>query len=261
MTGFLKKVSHPVFAAGVALCLVCNSALAFDIQETGGKKSNPFEVFKFGLSAFKSGHKDEALKALRYAADQGHPGANWKLASMYAQGDGVPENDYEAYKIFEKIVHDGAEPGSQNESYVAGALVQLARYLKHGIPDTPVAADPNMAVDYYVQAASSFGDATAQYELGMMLFKGDGIEKNTVQAARWFQLAAKKGNANAQAMLGNMLFQAGKTVRGLAMLTTAFERCADEDCEWIRAMQEQAFSIAGEADRRNAIALAGGTIK
>jgi hypothetical protein len=58
-------------------------------------------------------------------------------------------------------------------------------------------------------------------------------------------------------MLGNMLFQAGKTVRGLAMLTAAFERCPTEDCTWIRDMQEQAFSIAGEADRRNAIALAG----
>ena len=58
-------------------------------------------------------------------------------------------------------------------------------------------------------------------------------------------------------MLGNMLFQAGKTVRGLAMLTAAFERCTDQDCEWIRSMQEQAFSVAGEADRRNAIALMG----
>lgn len=256
MIGLFKKIAYPVCGVTVALSIVCSSAFAFDIPESADKKSNPFEVFKFGLSAFKSGHKDEALKALRYAADQGHPGANWKLASMYAQGDGVPENDYEAYKIFEKIVHEGADPGSQNESYVAGALVQLARYMKRGIPNTPVNANPDMARDLYVQAASNFGDATAQYELGAMLYKGEGVEKNTTQAARWFQLAAKKGNANAQAMLGNMLFQAGKTVRGLAMLTSAFERCADVDCEWIRAMQEQAFSVAGEADRRNAIALA-----
>jgi hypothetical protein len=57
-------------------------------------------------------------------------------------------------------------------------------------------------------------------------------------------------------MLGNMLFQAGKTVRGLAFMTAASERCAAEDCTWIREMQEQAFSIVGEADRRNAVALA-----
>lgn len=255
MIGSFKKIAYTVCGVGVALFVACSSALAFDIPEYPEKKNNPFEVFKFGLSAFKSGHKDEALKALRYAADQGHPGANWKLASMYAHGDGVPENDYEAYKIFEKIVHEGAEPGSQNESYVAGALVQLARYVKGGIPDSPVASDPAMARDLYVQAASNFGDPTAQYELGAMLLKGDGVEKNKTQAARWFQLAARKGNTNAQAMLGNMLFQAGKTVRGLAMLTSAFERCVGHDCEWIRAMQEEAFSVARESDRRNAIAL------
>ncbi|WOC17217.1 hypothetical protein MP213Fo_27240 [Pseudochrobactrum sp. MP213Fo] len=256
MIGSFKKIAFPVCGLGVALYVMCSSAMAFDIQEATENKSNPFEVFKFGLTAFKNGHKDEALKALRYASDQGHQGANWKLASMYAQGDGVPEDDYEAYKIFEKIVHEGAEPGSPNESYVAGALVQLARYMKRGIPDTPVNANPDMARDYYVQAASNFGDPIAQYELGAMLLKGDGVEKNKVQAARWFQLAAKKGNANAQAMLGNMLFQAGKTVRGLAMLTVAFDRCSEQDCEWIRTMQEQAFSVAGEAERRNAVAIA-----
>lgn len=257
MIGLLKKISNPVAAAAITLSVMCSSAVAFDIPDQADKQSNPFEVFKFGLSAFKNGHKDEAVKALRYAADQGHPGANWKLASMYAQGDGVPENDYEAYKIFEKIVHEGADPGSQNEAYVAGALVQMARYVREGIAESPVTADPQMARDLYMQAASNFGDPTAQYELGAMLLQGDGGEKNTGQAARWFQLAAKKGNANAQAMLGNMLFQAGKTVRGLAMLTTAFERCAEQDCDWIRSMQEQAFSVAAEADRRNAIALAG----
>lgn len=256
MIGSSKKIAHSFCGAGVALYLLCSSASAFDIQDTAQPTGNPFEVFKFGLSAFKSGHKVEALKALRYAADQGHQGANWKLASMYAQGDGVAENDYEAYKIFEKIIHEGAEPGSQNESYIAGALVQLARYTKDGIPDTPVQANPDIARDLYMQAASNFGDPIAQYELGAMLFHGDGVDKNLTQAARWFQLAARKGNANAQAMLGNMLFQAGKTVRGLAMLTAAFKRCSNDDCEWIRTMQEQAFSVAGETDRRNAIAMA-----
>ncbi len=33
---------------------------------------------------------------------------------MYAEGDGVAEDDYEAYKIFEKIVREGSEPGSEN---------------------------------------------------------------------------------------------------------------------------------------------------
>ncbi|OEI82682.1 sel1 repeat family protein [Brucella sp. BO3] len=240
----------------LALALACHSAFAFDLNDDSEKSRSPFELFKFGFSAYKNGHKDEAIKALRYAAERGHQGAKWKLARMYAEGDGVAEDDYEAYKIFEKIVREGSEPGSENAPYVADALVALAGYVKNGIPGSPVQANPNMARELYVQAAANFGDSIAQFELGKMLLDGEGGERNAVQAARWFQLAARKGNTGAQAMLGNMLFQAGKTVRGLAMLTAAFERCPAEDCNWIRDMQEQAFSIAGEADRRNAIALA-----
>lgn len=253
----IRSFSYPVIAAALGLAIACNSALAFDLNDDSEKSRSPFELFKFGFSAYKNGHKDEAIKALRYAADRGHQGAKWKLARMYADGDGVAENDYEAYKIFEKIVRDGAEPGSENESYVADAMVALAGYVKSGIPGSPVRANPRIARDIYVQAASNFGDPAAQYELGKMLLDGEGGDRNSVQAARWFQLSASKGNASAQAMLGNMLFQAGKTVRGLALLTAAFERCPTEDCTWIRDMQEQAFSIAGEADRRNAIALSG----
>ncbi|AAX74249.1 exopolysaccharide production negative regulator [Brucella abortus] len=240
----------------LTLALACHSTFAFDLNDDSEKSRSPFELFKFGFSAYKNGHKDEAIKALRYAAERGHQGAKWKLARMYAEGDGVAEDDYEAYKIFEKIVRDGSEPGSENAPYVADALVALAGYVKNGIPGSPVQANPNMARELYVQAAANFGDSIAQFELGKMLLDGEGGERNAVQAARWFQLAARKGNTGAQAMLGNMLFQAGKTVRGLAMLTAAFERCPAEDCTWIRDMQEQAFSIAGEADRRNAIALA-----
>lgn len=250
-----RSFSYSLVAMAVGFTIACGSAFAFDLNDDSEKSRSPFELFKFGFSAYKSGHKDEAVKALRYAAERGHQGAKWKLARMYADGDGVAENDYEAYQIFEKIVREGSEPGSENDSYVADALVALAGYAKRGIPGTPVQADLGVARDLYVQAAANFGDPDAQYQLGMMLLNGEGGEQNSVQAARWLQLAAKKGNASAQAEFGNMLFQAGKTVRGLALMTAAFERCPVEECARIREMQEQAFSIAGEADRRNAVAL------
>ena len=256
-----RGFSYGSIAACIALVFSCQTAFSFDLNENTEKSRSPFELFKFGFSAYKNGDKDEAIKALTFAAERGHQGAKWKLARMYADGDGVVEDDYEAYQIFEKIVRDGAEPGSENESYVADALVALASYVKKGIPGSPVRSNPGMARELYVQAASNFGDPVAQYELGQMLLSGEGGERNPTQAARWFQLASKKGNISAQAMLGNMLFQAGKTVRGLAMLTKAFERCPPEDCRWIREMQEQAFSLAGETDRRNAIAMAAGTPK
>ena len=238
------------------------SALAFDdkvFDEAGGVKaqSNPWAVFQFGYSAYQSGHKDQAAEAYRYAAENGQIGATWKLARMYAAGDGVTRDDYEAFKFFSEIVEQDVEPGSRDESYVSDALVALAGYLKTGIPGSPVEADPVAAQEYYMRAAANYRNPSAQYEIGNMFLKGEGGVKASIrQAGRWFQLAAEKGHAGAQATLGNLLFQSGRVVRGLAMMTAALERGSPTDQPWIRGMQELAFSLSADGERRTAIALA-----
>lgn len=237
-------------------------AYAFDDKvfddKTGVKaESNPWAVFQFGFSAYKSGHKGQAAEAYRYAAENGQIGATWKLARMYASGDGVDRNDYEAFKFFSEIAEQDVEPGSPEESYVSDALVALGDYMKRGIPGSPVQANTVAAQEYYMRAAANYRNPNAQFEMGNMFLRGEGGVKASVrQAGRWFQLAAEKGHAGAQATLGNLLFESGKVVRGLAMMTAALERASPGDQPWIRGMQEEAFSLAGEADRRTAIALA-----
>lgn len=258
-----------MFGGAVAAASVAGTgtALAFDdnvFDEAGDVRaeSNPWAVFQFGYSAYKSGHKDQAAEAYRYAAENGQIGATWKLARMYAAGDGVDRNDYEAFKFFSEIAEQDVEPGSREESYVSDALVALGGYLKTGIPGSPIAANSIAAQEYYMRAAANYRNPNAQFEMGNMFLKGDGGVKASVrQAGRWFQLAAEKGHAGAQATLGNLLFQSGKVVRGLAMMTAALERAAPSDRPWIRGMQEEAFSLAGEADRRTAIALAQDLVK
>jgi hypothetical protein len=44
-------------------------------------------------------------------------------------------------------------------------------------------------------------------------------------------------------------------VRGLSILTGALNKARGPEQEWIRALQEEAFAVASEADRRTAIAL------
>src|SRR5690606_9811034 len=97
---------------------------------------SPWAVFKFGFSAYKNGKKEEAVEAYRYAAENGQVGARWKLARMYADGDGVTRNDYEAFRFFSAVAQLDVQPGSVDETYVADALVAVARYLKNGIPGT-----------------------------------------------------------------------------------------------------------------------------
>ncbi|MBL8581462.1 MAG: sel1 repeat family protein [Rhizobiaceae bacterium] len=248
-----------VACAGVGLA---GGAFAFDEKIFDDKsgtvngQSSPWEVFQFGFSAYKSGHKDQAVEAYRYAAENGQLGATWKLARMYAEGDGVARNDYEAFKFFREIADQDVEPGSPEESYVSDALFALGTYWKNGIPNSPVTADPAAAQEYYMRAAATYRNPKAQFEIGNMFLRGEGVKASVRQAGRWFQLAAEKGHAGAQATLGNLLFQSGKVVRGLAMMTAALERAAPVDQPWIRGMQEEAFALAGEADRRTAIALA-----
>jgi TPR repeat protein len=252
------RVSRSIYSAIVAAGLFgpAVSAHAFDTNAAKPEKSSPWAVFQRGFDAYKSGHKDQAVEAYRYAAENGQIGATWKLARMYAEGDGVARDDYEAFKFFNEIVDQEVEPGSPEESYVSDALVALGGYMKKGIPG---AVDPNpvAAQEYYMRAAANYRNADAQFEMGKMFLKGEGGMKASVrQAGRWLQLAAAKGHAGAQATLGNLLFESGKVVRGLAMMTAALERAAPGDRPWIRGMQEEAFALAGEADRRTAIALA-----
>jgi TPR repeat protein len=48
------------------------------------------------------------------------------------------------------------------------------------------------------------GDATAQYNLGVMYAEGRGVPQDDEEAAKWFRLAAEQGNAGAQNNLGVM---------------------------------------------------------
>jgi len=244
------------FAAGMLLAGL-GHAFALDPASTGGSPlSNPWEALRDGYDKYRNGHKDEAIEAYRYAAEKGQLGAQWKLARMYADGDGVARNDYEAFKFYSQIVSQGVEHGSVEAAYVSDALVAIGGYVRKGIPGSPVRADPILAQEYYRDAATNYRNPTAQFELGRMFLNGEGVKTSVKQAGRWLQLAAEKGHAGAQATLGNLLYQRGKIVRGLAMLTAAMERADPRDRQWIGGMQEEAFALATEADRRTAIALA-----
>ncbi len=267
----LSPVSKPLrrfLPFSLAACTMLASAggaFAFDEKvfddipaaEAKAEKSSPWDVFRLGFSAYKSGHKDQAVEAYRYAAENGQIGATWKLARMYAEGDGVHEDDLEAFKFFSEIVDQDVEPGSREESYVSDALVALGDYLMRGIPGSTIQSDPVAAQEYYMRAAANYRNPDAQFQMGKMFLSGAGGVKTSVrQAGRWLQLAAEKGHAGAQATLGNLLFESGKVVRGLALMTAALERAAPPDKPWIRNMQEDAFSLADEGDRREAISLA-----
>ena len=62
----------------------------------------------------------------------------------------------------------------------------------------------------YTRAAEE-GDADAQYNLGVMYYKGQGLPQNIGTAVKWYTLSAEQGNVKAQYNLG-MLYNKGQSI-------------------------------------------------
>jgi TPR repeat protein len=202
---------------------------------------------------------DTSLTALQYAAEGGHPVAQWRLGRMYADGDGVAQDDLRAFEYFSNIANAHAEdsPSAPQSAIVANAFVALGRYYLNGIPNSKVKSDPERAREMFSYAASYFGNADAQYDLARLYLHGSGTSRDDFRyGARWLGLAAQKGQHQAQAMLGQMLFNGDQlprqAARGLMWLTLASANATPDEA-WIKESYAKAMSKASDDDRAMAL--------
>jgi TPR repeat protein len=200
-----------------------------------------------------------SLTSLQYAAEGGHPIAQWKLGRMYADGDGVTQDDLRAFEYFSRIANQHAEdsPSAPQAAVVANAFVALGRYYLNGIPNSKIKSDPDRAREMFSYAASYFGNADAQYDLARLYLKSSGASRDDFRyGARWLGLAAQKGQHQAQAMLGQMLFNGDQLppqrARGLMWLTLARDSAAPDET-WIKESYNRAIAKASENDRAMAL--------
>jgi exopolysaccharide production negative regulator len=237
--------------------LVVTPAYAFDGTTSPSTAAlSPTDGLRAPARAPDGTGNAKSLTALQYAAEQGQPVAQWKLGRMYADGDGVPHDDLRAFNYFSQIAntHPDEAPGTPQARFVANAFVALGHYYTNGIPNSRITPDPARARDLFAYAATYFGDADAQYELGRIYLSAKPSDPH--QAARWFQLAATKGNCRAEVALGDMLFQ-GQAVprqvaRGLMWLTLGKD-CAGSDESWVKPLYDNAFRRASDDERTMAL--------
>ena len=181
---------------------------------------------------------------------------------MYAEGDGVTQDDLKAFEYFRGIADSHAEdnPDTPQSRFVANAFVALGHYYLDGIPKTAIKRDPDRAREMFAYAASYFRDSEAQYYLARLYLDGVGAPHDPRQAARWFGLSAQKGQCQSQAMLGAMLFAGDhvprQAARGLMWLTLAKDNAKDgaaTDQAWINRLYDSAFQQATEDERALAL--------
>lgn len=226
----------------------------------------PFSSARDALRAWMrnstAGDQAGAVKALEFAAAQGHLAAQFKLGRVYASGDGVPVNDLKAFEYFSKIADENADriPGTSDGRIVAAAFVALGGYFLDGIKGSYVKPNPDRAFDMFHYAASYFGDPDGQYNLARLYLNGTGAPRDPRQAARWMKLAAEKGHAPARAVFGDMLLRGGEGVprhpiMGLMWLALAREGADASRESWIVERHDAAFAAASASDRTAALAL------
>ena len=272
-TGMQKKSSMPqrlgkygALIGALIFVGLTGPAAAFDGQPAadssiGPQDLSPTEALRAGVRQYNEGRKTEALNALQYASENGQPSATWKLGEMYASGDGVQEDDLKAFQYYSQIVREHGEdrPDAPDAPFVSSAFVALGSYYLNGI-DGAVPKNEARARHIFTHAASYFGDAEAQYELGRIY-----QDNNSRMAVRWYNLAALKGHVGAQARLGETLYTLGssekKKARGLMWMTVAREQASGTDAGWIHDMHEQYFAVSPEPVREKARLLADGWIE
>ena len=124
--------------------------------------------FDKGFAAAQSGDFATALKEWRSLAEQGNAGAQSNLGVMYANGDGVLQDNAEAVKWYRLAAEQG----------YAGAQFNLGIMYREG---QGVPQDNAEAVKWYRLAAEQ-GDADAQNNLGFMYVYGKGVLQDNVMA-------------------------------------------------------------------------------
>jgi TPR repeat protein len=139
--------------------------------------------------------------------------------------DGLPKvSDSKKYKLVSKAVFedtktlkpvDVQDKNKKKETEPAVAIVN------------PQNDTPSEEVSKYIKAAEQ-GDADAQFNLGVMYDKGQGVAQDYSQAADWYRKAAEQGNANAQYNLGVMYLNGQGAPQDDSQAANWFRKAAEQ---------------------------------
>lgn len=92
----------------------------------------------------------------------------------------------------------------------------------------------NHTLEYKLNSSSAEkGDATAQFNLGLNYYEGQGVEQDYAEAAKYFRKAAEQGNESAQCNLGLMYYDGQGVEQNYA-----------EAVKWYRKAAEQGYAPA-----------------
>jgi uncharacterized protein len=144
-------------------------------------------LYQLGRAYAANQQLPDAVNAYRKAADKGSTSAMVELGVLLATGSGVPKDEAQARKLFERAAAGGNPRGATN----LAALDESG-----GAPPDPAKARALLA------KAAETNSADAQYQLGMMTAEGIGGPQDDVAARALFEKAAAQGHPGALERMG-----------------------------------------------------------
>jgi len=142
-------------------------------------------LYELGRAYAANQQLPEAIGAYRKAADKGSTSAMVELGVLLATGSGVPKDEAQARKLFERAAEAGNARGVSN----------LAALPHGGAPSDPVKARALLS-------RTAETSAEAQYQLGLMTAEGIGGPQDDVTARALFEKAAAQGHPGALERMG-----------------------------------------------------------
>jgi TPR repeat protein len=124
------------------------------------------------------------------ATKLGSSQASVELATVYAEGKGVPKDEKRAFELYTTAA----------KARNIEAQLRVGDCYRNG---RGVRKDTSEAVRWYIKSAKQ-SNAVAQRNLGEIYTKGTGVEKNEKESFFWYQLAAMQNDTPSQICLAKM---------------------------------------------------------
>lgn len=216
-------------------------------------------AYYFGLGITRN--NTLAFEMLNAAAVANDPDAQFYLAVLYSEGDGVLPSDElsaqwlkrasdlghaQAQRALPKAVQIAEDRrkakaetaltlGTVSAAADKGDVESQRKLANYYIEGIGVAQDASSAIGWYKKAVQA-GDSVSARQIGVIYDKGRGVPVDYAEAVKWYKTAADKGDPQAQYNLGVFMYYGVGT-----------ELNAEQGKGWIRRASEQNYQMATEA--------------
>lgn len=200
-------LQHIPTGAALSLNSTRSGIIARGRRDAANAASNPH--YRQAVADFNARDFTAAATGFQRAAEQGHAESQYVLSTMVDAGQGLPQDDTQSAHWEQKAAEQGHAYAQANLSFRFYAAGKFAE-----------------AFAWCLRAAHSHL-AWAQYNLGLMYRKGEGVTQSDTEAAYWYRMAATQNFPEAQQKLADLYYFGHGVPRNLAQAAAWYRRAAD----------------------------------